>query len=121
MRPTPVTRPSAGLRFRRSSSPPPTLRGDYKGPVFDERAWIDEILDVLAHRALLGLAAAGGCLGALLVPGKCTAAEHLSQVGPDAIEVDVLARIDGLATTLRGFEHRQELSFPDRIAGRHVQ
>ena len=61
MRPTPVTRPSAGLRVSRSSSPRRRrCAATVERPVLDEGAGIDEIVDVLAHRALLGLAAAGG-------------------------------------------------------------
>ena len=54
---TPEIRPSAGVLLDEIVDlAPPALGGDRQRAIFDERTFIDELRDVLARRALVGLA-----------------------------------------------------------------
>ena len=86
--PTPVTMPSVGNLRMTSSHGQPGARRQHELPVFDERAGVAQIVDVLARRALLRLAALRDRVGPGGVERDRVALEHLGEIGPDAVEVD---------------------------------
>ena len=69
---------------------PPALRGDRQRAVFDEGAVVDELRDVLARGALVGLAAALDRGRAVLVQRDGVARDQFGEIGPDVVEIDIL-------------------------------
>ena len=85
---SPATTPSPGvLRMRSSRDAARRLRGDGERAVFDEAAGIDQRGDVLARRALAGLAPPRDGVRAILVEAERLPREHLGEVGPDGVQI----------------------------------
>ena len=61
---------------------PPALGGDHQRAVLDEAAGVEEVVDVLAGRALAGAAAALHRVGPGGVEPDLVAGPHLGEVGP---------------------------------------
>ena len=103
----PATRPSAGVRAIRSSTRAPlALRGDRERAVLDEGARVAEVGDVLARRALAGLAPPRDRVGPRRVERRrAWRCVHLGEIGADVVEVD-RRRVRRIAarSTSRGFD-----------------
>jgi len=67
-----------------------TLRGDRQRAVFDERAVVDQLGDVLPRGALVGLAAALDRGRAVLIEGDGVAGDQFGEIRADVIEIDGL-------------------------------
>lgn len=76
---------------------PLTARRDHERPVLDERALVAECGDVLAHRSLAGPPAPRQRAGPGGVPGLGLSRDHLGQVGPEDVLVDLFVRVLGCA------------------------
>src|SRR5690606_21588394 len=70
--------------------PPPPLRRDGERAIFDEAPLVAEIGDVLARRALIGLAPPRHRVGPRLVLTEEKPLAHGLKIGPDAIEIERL-------------------------------
>ncbi len=69
---------------------PPALGGDRERAIFDKGAVIDEIGDVLARGALVGLAAAFDRGRAVFVERDGVAFDQFGEIGADVIEIEFL-------------------------------
>ncbi len=69
--------------------------------VLDERAGVDQIVDVLARRALAGLAPARDGIGPVLVEADGMALEHSARSGRIEVEIDVARRLVAIAARRR--------------------
>ena len=96
------------------------LRRDHQRPVLDEAARIAEVVDVLARRALPGLAPARDRLRARGVESVRRAARDLAEVGAHVIEIDLGRAVRAPDLHLGLFEERQRVPLEDRVAGRHA-
>ena len=84
MRAVPATSPSAGVRaIRSSSSAAEPLGGDGEPAVLDERAGVDEVVDVLAGGATVRRVPAVDGLGAGRILGQRTPTQQLGVVAAD--------------------------------------
>ena len=92
--------------------PAAALRGDDQRAVLDERPRVAEVLDVLPRRALPGRPAAGHHVRPGRVEPDGVAVEHLTEVGPDPVEIQPRA-----AGLLR-HGHVQRLEEGQRVACR---
>ena len=88
--------------------PTSPLRCDHQRAVLDEAARVDEVVDVLAGRALPGAAASLDRIGTCLVEADGVSLEHLGEVGPRsaAVRVGVLDRVDGDDARFDDRQHR---------------
>ena len=98
---------------------PAALRRDREAAVFDERAGIDELRDVLARGALVGVAAALDRGRAVRVERVGLARDQLGEIGTDVVEVDVgfrRRRIGGDVERLQ-IKNRLAMHQRDAVAG----
>ena len=85
--------PSAGLIFRELfGGAPPPLGGQGEGAVFQERAGIDQIVDILPRRALVAASAASHGLGARVIQSDRPARLGFRQIGANEIQIDLRRR-----------------------------
>jgi hypothetical protein len=96
------------------------LSGEDEGAVLDDRAGVEETLDVLLHRALAPRVAALHCGRAVLVPRLGASVEHLPQVVANVVEIDLpLGR--GIATLhLTLLDQQKRVVLVDRVANLHI-
>ena len=113
----PVIRPSAGVCSIRSSSVRRGAGGDREGAVLDERAGVEQVVEVLPRRALVGLAPPRHRVGPLVVERQRAALEILGEVGPDMVEVDLLLDRGALHLDIGLLDEQQRMALVDRLAG----
>ncbi len=88
--------------------------------MLDERARVAQVVDVLAGRALVRLAAAGDGVGPGRVEGDGVALDDLGEVGPDGVEVDLVDDgRDEVADVGRLDEH-ERMALEHRVADGHT-
>ena len=114
----PVISPSAGVfSIRSSMRAARALAGDGEGAPFDEAAGIDQVVEILPRRALVGLAPARHGVGPLVVERERAALEILGEVGPDMVEVDLLLGRGAFHLDVGLLDEQQRMAFVDRLAG----
>ena len=96
---------------------PPALGGDGERAVFDKGAVIDEIGDVLARGALVGLAAALDRGRAVFIERDGVPLDQFGQIGADVIEIDVLLLGHIMGVDLGRLEIEDRLVLHQRHAG----
>ena len=116
--PMPVIRPSAGvLRIRSSTVRRRRWAAIASEPYSTKRAGIDEIGDVLARRALVGLAPARDRGRPVLVERDRVALDHFGEIGADVVEIDVLLLGHVVGVDLGRLEKQDRLVLHQRHAG----
>ncbi len=92
------------------------LRGDRKRAIFEEAARVDQRGDVLARRAMVGLAAPGDGVRPARVLAEGLPLQHLGQVRTDRVEV--ARRLFGLvlAADLGRLEEDDRVALVDRVS-----
>ena len=93
------------------------LAGDGEGAPLDEAAGIDQVVEILPRRALVGLAPARPGVGPLVVERERAAFEILGKVGPDMVEVDLLLGRRAFHVDVGLLDEQQRMAFVDRLAG----
>ena len=96
---------------------PPALRRDRERAVFDERAVIDELRDVFARGALVGLAPALDRGRPVLVERDGVARDQFGEVRADMVEIDILFLRHVMGIDLGRFEKQDGLVLHQRDAG----
>ena len=96
---------------------PAALGGDRQRAVFDERAVIDELRDVLARRALVGLAPALDRGRAVFIQRDGVARDQFGQIGADVVEIDILFLRHVMGVDLGRLEKQDRLVLHQRDAG----
>jgi len=96
---------------------PPTLGGDGKRAVFDKGTVIDEIGDVLARGALVGLAAALDRGRAVFVERDGMTLDQFGEIGTDVIEIDILFLGHIMGVDLGRLQKEDRLVLHQRGAG----
>ena len=95
------------------------LRGDDERAEFHERAVIKDVVDVLARRALAGLAPARDRVRAVLVEDVGAPLVELLQVGADVVEIELLGLLDRAALHLGLFDEDEREALAYHVAGGH--
>ena len=90
--------------------------GDGEGAPFDEAAGIDQVVEVLARRALVGLAPPRHRVGPLLVERQRAALEVFGEIGADVIEVDLLLDRRARHLDVGLLDEQQRVTLVDRLA-----
>ena len=93
------------------------LGGDGERAVFDERTFIDELGDVLARCALVGLAAALDRGRAVFIQRDGVALDQFGQIGTDVIEIDVFFLGHVMGVDLGRLQIEDRLVLHQRHAG----
>ncbi len=92
-------------------SPPMTLRRDDQGAVLDERARVDQVIDILARGPMVGLVAALDGIRPVVVARQGPTLQHLGQIRANGIEVELIRAARGMRRNLGRFE-RAAAGFP---------
>ena len=81
-----------------------------------EAAFVAELVDVLARRALLRVAPFLDGVGPRFVQGHPVAFEYLGEIGPDRVEVDLDLLLVARDLDVPFLDQRQDVPRPDRVA-----
>ena len=96
---------------------PRPLAGNGEGAPFDEAAGIDQVVEILPRRALVGLAPPRHGVRPLVVQRERPALEIFGKIGPDMIEVDRLLDRRALHLDVGFLDEQQRMALVDRLAG----
>ena len=95
---------------------PAPLRRDRKAAVLHERAVVDELRDIFARGALIGVAATLDRGRAIFVERVGLARDQLREIGTDMVEIDVGFRRRGIGRNVERFEIHDRLAVHQRDA-----
>ena len=95
---------------------PAPLRGDREAAVFHERAVVDELRDVLARGALIGVAAALDRGRAIFVERVGLARDQFGEIGTDVVEIDIGFRCRRIGRDVERLEIQDRLAMHQRDA-----
>ena len=91
-------------------------RRQHEAAVLDERAVVAQVVDVLAGRALVGLAAPGHGVGPGVVERDGVALDDLGEVGPDLVEVDLVVDGRGQVADVGRLDEHQRVALEHGVA-----
>ncbi len=98
---------------------PAPLRRDRKAAILHERAVVDELRDILARGALIGVAAALDRSRAIFVERVGLARDQFGEIGTDVVEIDIGFRCRRISRNLERLQIHDRLAMHQRdtVAG----